>query len=202
MCSDAMRVGGTLGAPAADEPETLGLHALLLAHDARRDTRVDPHGELVLLADQDRSRWDAAAIARATDLAARALRAGSPGRYVLQAAIAVAHANAPTAAATRWERIAALYDRLAALEGDPVVELNRAVAVAMAGDIAGGLARIDALAGELDSYHYFHAARADLLGRLGERDAAAGAYARALELAGNRAERSFLERRLAAARGR
>jgi RNA polymerase sigma-70 factor (ECF subfamily) len=120
---------------------------------------------------------------------------------VLQAAIAVEHVNAPTAEATRWERIAAYYDRLAALAPDPIVELNRAVAIAMAGDVAGGLARIDALAPALDRYHYFHAARADLLRRVGARDSAADAYARALELAGNAAERSFLERRLAETRG-
>ena len=200
LCAEALRLAATIAALMPDEPEALGLHALLLAHDARREARVDARGALVLLADQDRARWDAATIARATELAARALRAGGRGRYVLQAAIAVEHANAPTAAATRWERIVPLYDRLAALDADPVVELNRAVAVAMAGDVAGGLARIDALAGELDRYHYFHAARADLLARLGAHDAAADAYARALELAGNRAEREFLVRRLAAAR--
>jgi RNA polymerase sigma-70 factor, ECF subfamily len=151
----------------------------------------------VLLEDQDRSRWDTAAIAHATRLATRALRIPPPGRYVLQAAIAVEHANAPTAAGTRWDRIAAFYDRLAALEPDPVVDLNRAVAIAMAGDLSGGLARVDALAAPLDRYHYFHAARADLLRRLGAREAAAAAYERALDLVGNAAERAFLERRLA-----
>jgi RNA polymerase sigma-70 factor (ECF subfamily) len=184
-----------------DEPEALGLQALLLAHDARRDARVDATGALVLLEDQDRARWDADAIARATRLAARALRLGGPGRYVLQAAIAIEHANAASAAGTRWDRIAAFYDRLAALAPDPVVELNRAVAIALAGDIAGGLARIDALAAALDGYHYFHAARADLLRRLGSRDAAAEAYARALELVGNAAERAFLERQRIAVSG-
>jgi RNA polymerase sigma-70 factor (ECF subfamily) len=109
--------------------------------------------------------------------------------------------NAATAAATRWDRIAAYYDRLAALSPDPVVELNRAVAIAMAGDVGGGLARIDALAPALEHYHYFHAARADLLRRLDGPEAAADAYARALELAGNAAERSFLKRQLAEARG-
>jgi RNA polymerase sigma-70 factor (ECF subfamily) len=180
-----------------DEPEALGLLALLLAHDARSDARVDDHGHVVLLADQDRTLWEAATIARATELAARALRLGPPARYVLQAAIAVEHANAATAAATRWDRIAALYDRLAALDPDPVVELNRAVAIAMGGDVAGGLARIDAVAPALERYHYFHAARADLLRRLGAHEAAADAYAHALDLAGNAAERAFLERPLA-----
>jgi RNA polymerase sigma-70 factor, ECF subfamily len=154
----------------------------------------------VLLEDQDRGRWDADGIARATRLAARALRLGPPGRYVLQAAIVVEHVNAPTAADTRWQRIAALYARLAALAPDPVVELNRAVAIAMAGDIPGGLARIDALGDRLDRYHYFHAARGGLLRRLGADEAAAGAYSRALALAGNAAERAFLERRLAQSR--
>jgi RNA polymerase sigma-70 factor (ECF subfamily) len=197
LCAEAIRLAGVVAELMPDEPEALGLHALLLAHHARRDARVDASGELVLLEDQDRSRWDADAIERATRIAARALRLGPPGRYVLQAAIAVEHANAPTAAATRWEHVVVYYDRLAALAPDPVVELNRAVALAMAGDLAGGLARIDALAPALERYHYFHAARADLLNRLNARAAAAEAYARALDLAGNAAERSFLERRLA-----
>jgi RNA polymerase sigma-70 factor, ECF subfamily len=197
LCAEAIRLAAVIAELMPDEPEALGLHALLLAHDARRDARVDPTGALVLLEDQDRGRWDADAIARATRLAARALRLGPPRRYVLQAAIAVEHANAPAAADTRWDRIAALYGRLAALALDPVVELNRAVAIAAAGDVPGGLARIDALAAALDRYHYFHAARADLLRRLDAREAAAEAYARALDLAGNAAERAFLERRLA-----
>ena len=197
LCAEAIRLAAIVAALMPDEPEALGLQALLLAHEARRDTRVDASGALVLLEDQDRSRWDAEAIAEATRLAGRALRLGPPGRYVLQAAIAVEHVNAPTAADTRWDRIAALYDRLAALAPDPVVELNRGVAVALAGDVAGGLAHIDAQAAELDRYHYFHAARADLLRRLDEREAAAHAYTRALELAGNAAERAFLERRRA-----
>jgi RNA polymerase sigma-70 factor (ECF subfamily) len=196
LCAEAIRLAAIVAELMPDEPEALGLLALLLAHDARRDARVDASGALVLLADQDRGRWDRAAIARATELAARALRLGPAGRYVLQAGIAVEHVNAPTADATRWDRIAALYERLAALSPDPVVELNRAVAVALAGDVAGGLARIDALAPALDRYHYFHAARADLLRRLDAEEAAAGAYARALALAGNRAERAFLQRRL------
>jgi RNA polymerase sigma-70 factor (ECF subfamily) len=199
LCAEALRLAALLAELMRDEPEALGLHALLLADHARRDARVDRAGGLVLLEDQDRRRWDAEAIARATRLTARALRLGPPGRYVLQAAIAIEHANAPTPAATRWEHIAAYYDRLAGLSPDPVVELNRAVAVAMAGDLTGGLARIDALAPALDRYLYFHAARADLLRRLDARAAAAEAYARALELAGNAAERSFLEQRLAQA---
>jgi RNA polymerase sigma-70 factor, ECF subfamily len=201
LCAEAIRLATIVAELMPDEPEALGLLALLLAHDARRAARLDDRGDLVLLEDQDRSRWDAATIARATELAARSLRLGAPRRYVLQAAIAVEHANARTAAATRWDRIVAFYDRLAALDPDPVVELNRAVAIAMGGDVAGGLARIDALAPALQRYHYFHAARADLLRRLNATAAAADAYARALALAGNDAERAFLERRLAETRG-
>ena len=197
LCAEAIRLAAVVGDLMPDEPEVLGLHALLLAHDARRGARVDADGALVLLEDQDRGRWDAEAIARATGLAARALRLGPPGRYVLQAAIAVEHSNAPTAADTRWDHIAALYARLAALAPDPVVELNRAIAIAMAGDVPAGLRRIDALAGALDRYHYFHAARADLLRRLGAHEEAAEAYTRALRLPCNAAERAFLERRLA-----
>ncbi|HEX2105515.1 MAG TPA: sigma-70 family RNA polymerase sigma factor [Solirubrobacteraceae bacterium] len=197
LCAEAIRLAAVIAELMPDEPEVLGLQALLLAHDARREARVDATGALVLLEDQDRGRWDAAAIHRATRLAARALRLGPPGRYVLQAAIAVEHANARTAADTRWDRIAGFYARLAALAPDPVVELNRAVAIAMAGDVPAALARIDALAGALEHYHYFHAARADLLRRLGADEAAADAYMRAITLVGNAAERALLERRLA-----
>jgi RNA polymerase sigma-70 factor (ECF subfamily) len=197
LCAEAIRLAAMLVELLPAEPEALGLHALLLANDARQETRVDARGALVLLEDQDRRRWDADGIEEATRLAARALRLGPPRRYVLQAAIAVEHANAPTAADTRWDHIAAYYARLAALEPDPVVELNRAVAIAMAGDVPCGLARIDALAAALERYHYFHAARAELLRRLGAREAAALAYERALALAGNATERAFLERRLA-----
>jgi RNA polymerase sigma-70 factor (ECF subfamily) len=199
LCAEAIRLSVQIAELMPDEPEALGLQALLLAHDARKDARVDATGALVLLEDQDRGRWDAAAIDRATRLAARALRLGPPRRYVLEAAIAVEHANAPTAADTRWDRIAAYYEHMAVLAPDPVVELNRSVAIAMAGDVAGGLARIDALAGALDRYHYFHAARADLLERLGAHEGAADAYARAAGLAGNAAEKAFLERRYASA---
>jgi RNA polymerase sigma-70 factor (ECF subfamily) len=201
LCAEAIRLAATIAELMPDEPEALGLHALLLAHHARRDARVDATGALVLFDDQDRTRWDWQAIAQATRLTTHALRLGTPGRYALQAAIALEHTRAATAADTSWERIAVLYDRLAALTPDPVVELNRAAAIAQAGDVAGGLARIDALACALDGYHYFHAARADLLRRLGASDAAADAYARALELAGNAAERAFLARRLAETRG-
>jgi RNA polymerase sigma-70 factor, ECF subfamily len=201
LCAEAIRLAATIAELMPDEPEALGLYGLLLAHDARHEARIDAGGALVLLNDQDRTRWDQRAIAEAARVTTRALRLGPPGRYVLQAAIAVEHLRAPTAADTRWERIAACYGQLAALTPDPIVELNRAVAIAQAGDVAGGLARIDALSSVLAGYHYFHAARADLLRRLGARDAAADAYARALELAGNAAERAFLARRLSETRG-
>jgi RNA polymerase sigma-70 factor (ECF subfamily) len=200
LCAEAIRLAATIAELMPDEPEALGLYGLLLAHDARHEARVDAGGAVVLLDDQDRTRWDQRAIAEAARVTTRALRLGPPGRYVLQAAIAVEHLRAPTAADTRWERIAACYRHLAALTPDPIVELNRAVAIAQAGDVAGGLARIDALSSALDGYHYFHAARADLLRRLGADTAAAEAYARALELAGNAAERAFLARRLAETR--
>ena len=197
LCAEAVRLASVLSTLMPEEPEALGLQALLLANHARRATRVDDTGALVLLEDQDRRRWDTEQIETATRLAARALRLQVRGRYVLQAAIAVEHANAPTPADTRWSHIAAFYGQLAALQPDPIVELNRAVAIAMAGDLPAGLARIHTLAPSLERYHYFHAARADLLSRLGAHEEAARAYARALELAGNAAERAFLERRLA-----
>jgi RNA polymerase sigma-70 factor (ECF subfamily) len=201
LCAEALRLAAVVAELLPDEPEALGLHALLLANEARRDARVDTAGALVLLEDQERNRWDANAIEQATWLAARALRLARPRRYVLQAAIAVEHANAATAADTRWDRIVALYDRLAALAPDPVIELNRAVAIALGGDLGGGLERIDSLAGTLAGYPYFHAARADLLRRSGARAAAADAYAQALALARNATERAFLERRLSETTG-
>jgi RNA polymerase sigma-70 factor, ECF subfamily len=191
LCAEALRLSALLTELMPDEPEALGLHALLLALDARRDARVDATGALILLSDQDRRLWNPVAIEQSTRLTARALRLDARGRYVLQAAIAVEHAHG-----SDWTRIAALYGHLAALAPDPVVELNRAVAIALAGDLEDGLARIDALAPQLDGYHYLHAARADLLRRRGDREAAAGAYARAIELAGSAPERAYLERRL------
>jgi RNA polymerase sigma-70 factor (ECF subfamily) len=166
-------------------------------HDARRDTRVDAAGDLVLLADQDRARWDADATAEGLGLVERALAAGEPGPYVLQAAIGAEHARAAAAADTDWERIAAIYERLLAVAPSPVVALNRAVAVAMAGRVEAGLELVDALEEPLDGYHLWHSARADLLRRLDRPGEAADAYARALALASNPVERGFLERRLA-----
>ncbi|HEX6022677.1 MAG TPA: sigma-70 family RNA polymerase sigma factor [Solirubrobacter sp.] len=191
LCAEALRLASILTELMPDEAEALGLHALLLAHHARRDARVDDTGALILLDDQDRERWDSETIEQALRLAARALRLGPLNRYTLQAAIAVEHLTA-----ARPDRIVALYDRLAALADDPIVELNRAVAVALAGDLDDGLRAIDALEPQLDRYHYFHAARADLLRRRGDNEAAATAYERALALVGNAAERRFLERRL------
>jgi RNA polymerase sigma-70 factor (ECF subfamily) len=186
-----------------DEPEALGLLALLELTDARRAARVDDAGRLVVLEDQDRALWDAAAIARGDALLARgftqALRGDTPpGRFLLQAAIAGAHDEASSWAATDWPGIVMLYDRLRAVWPSPVVEVNRAVAVAFALGPAEGLAILDPLEGhaELRSWHYLPAARADLLRRLGRREEAAVAYTAALALVSDGAERAFLRRRL------
>jgi RNA polymerase sigma-70 factor (ECF subfamily) len=199
LCAEALRLGRVLAELMPDEPEVLGLLALMLLHDARREGRVGPGGELVLLEDQDRARWDKAKIHEGVGLLDRAIRRGPPGPYQLQACIAALHAVAPTAAATDWRRIAVLYDQLMALNPSPVVALNRAVAVAMRDGPAAGLALMDDLAasGGLDGYHLLHAGRADLLRRLGRAPEAAAAYRRALELAANPVERAFLTRRLA-----
>jgi RNA polymerase sigma-70 factor (ECF subfamily) len=175
------------------------LLALMLLQDARREARVGPDGDIVLLEEQDRSRWDWAAITEGVALVAEALRVGEPGPYALQAAIAAAHARAAHAADTDWRQIAELYALLVATHPSPVVELNHAVAVAFAEGLAEGLRRIDHLAamGELEGYHLLPAARADLLRRLGRFAEAALSYQRALELVGNDADRRFLERRLA-----
>jgi RNA polymerase sigma-70 factor (ECF subfamily) len=199
LCAEAIRLAGVLVQLMPDEPEALGLLALMLLHDSRRDTRVGPGGDLILLEDQDRMRWNREEIDQGEAVLDRAVRLSRPGPYQLQAAIAALHARAETAGQTDWRQIAALYGRLGALTGSPVVELNRAVAVAMAGDVESGLGAIDALsaAKQLDGYHLLHAARADLLRRLGRREEAARSYRRALELASNDVEASFLRRRLA-----
>jgi RNA polymerase sigma-70 factor (ECF subfamily) len=201
LCEEAIRLAGILAALLPDRPEALGLRALMVLQDSRRATRTGPDGELVLLEDQDRTRWDRARIAEGLALLDRALAHGPPGPFTLQAAIAAEHARAAAPAATRWDRIAALYDALAALERSPVVALNRAVALAMAEGPARGLAEMDALREALDGYHLLHAARADMLRRLDRRDEAAEAYRRAHALAGADAERRFLERRLAEVSG-
>jgi RNA polymerase sigma-70 factor (ECF subfamily) len=200
LCREAIRLARLLARLMPDEPEALALLALLLAVDARRPARTDAEGNLVLLADQDRSRWDFRAVAEADRLLARATArtGGRPGPYLLQAAIALAHSRAPNAAATDWAAVAVLYGQLAAVTRSPVVELNRAVAVAEADGPAAGLALVERLAGSgvLDGYHHLHAARADLLRRLGRHEEAAAAYERALALTANGSEQAFLRARL------
>jgi RNA polymerase sigma-70 factor (ECF subfamily) len=195
LCDEAIRLAKLVAVLMPDEPEALGLLALLLFQDSRRDARVGAAGELVLLDDQDRSRWNQRGIEEGRRVLERAARSGRPGPYQLQASIAAAHAEAATSADTDWPRIAFLYGELARVHPSPVVELNRAVAVAMAEGPESGLQLIDAIDG-LDAYHLLHAARADLLRRLGRDAAAAASYTRALELATNPTERAFLERRL------
>jgi RNA polymerase sigma-70 factor (ECF subfamily) len=199
LCAEAIRLARVLVALLPDEPEARALLALMLLAHSRRATRLDAVGALVLLEDQDRRAWDAAMIAEGVGLAVRAANANpiTPGPYALQAAIAVEHARAATAAATDWPRIAVLYGRLTQIARSPVVDLNRAVAVAMADGPAHGLALAERLGPELDGYHLFHATRADLLARLGRDEEAATAYRRAAELATNPVERAFLEGRLA-----
>ncbi len=194
LCSEAIRLGRVLCELMPLEPENLGLLALMLLHDSRRETRV-VDGELVTLEDQDRSLWDRGAIAEGRVLVERALRLGPLGPYQLQAAIAAVHAEAATAGETDWRQIEALYDRLAGMNKSPVVALNRAVAVAMSRGLEEGLERIEELKG-LDQYYLFHAARADILRRMGRREEAAVGYRRALLLASNQVEQGFLRRRL------
>jgi RNA polymerase sigma-70 factor, ECF subfamily len=190
LCDEAIRLGKLLCVLMPDEPEALGLLALMLLQDSRRDARVDPTGELVLLEEQDRTLWDQARIDEGLRVLDRARLRRRPGPYQLQAAIAAGHAQG-----TDWATVAAVYDRLLAVQPSPVVRLNRAVAIALAGRPDEGLAEIDALS-ELEGYHLLHAARADLLRRLGRREEAAAEYRRARELTANEPERRFLERRL------
>ena len=194
LCREAIRLGRVLAEAMPAEPEPQALLALMLLQDSRRAARTGPDGELVLLADQDRELWDGAEIAEGLELAERARGAG-PSSYTVQALIAAEHARAASAAETNWARIVRLYAWLAAIAPSPVVELNRAVAVAMADGPQAGMELIDAIDG-LDAYGPFHVARADLLRRLGSREAIP-AYERAIELAANPVERAFLERRRA-----
>jgi RNA polymerase sigma-70 factor (ECF subfamily) len=199
LCDEARWLAGLLATLIPDESETLGLCALLALIDARRATRLDPDGNLVLLEDQDRGRWNRSLIDEGLDLLARAAGSESPaGPYRLQALIQARHATAPSHEETDWAEIAGLYAALAAVAPGPVVELNRAVAVAMADGPAEGLVLLDALLaeGELADYRYMHAARADLLRRLGSTAEAERAYRRALELGGSEPERRFLRARL------
>jgi len=199
LCAEAIRLGRLVRilAPPPPPPEATALLALMLLHDSRRDARLDEAGDLVVLEDQDRRRWNHAQIAEALPLVEEALR-GGPGPFALQAAIAALHCQAARAEETDWPQIVRLYDVLERLQPSPIVSLNRAAAVAMVDGPRPALALIDALAatGELDRYHLLHAARADLLRRIGSSAEAAKSYARALALVTNDAERRFLERRL------
>jgi RNA polymerase sigma-70 factor (ECF subfamily) len=181
-----------------DEPEPMGLLALMRLHLARADTRFSADGGLVLLPDQDRSRWDRPAIAEAVGLVQRALRMGRPGPYLLQAAIVAVHAEAPTYPVTDWEEVLALYDRLYAIQPTPVVALNRALAIAELRGPAAALAEVDPLADRLARYHLYHAARAELLRRMGRLDEARRANQNALSLTDNPAEQRLLRERIAA----
>jgi RNA polymerase sigma-70 factor (ECF subfamily) len=199
LSSEAIRLGRTLVELMPDEPEAIGLLALMLLSESRRLARSDPDGTMVRLADQDRSRWNQALIIEGHQLVRACLRRHQPGPFQVQAAIAAVHADAPTAEATDWSQITALYDQLYSLRPHPVVALNRSVAVAELHGPAKGLAALAAIdAGTLDTYQPYHAARADLLARAGRRDEALGAYDRAIELTTNAVERAFLVRQRAA----
>jgi RNA polymerase sigma-70 factor (ECF subfamily) len=190
LAAEAIRIGQALTELMPDEPEAHGLLALMLVNDARREARFDD-GAVVLLRDQDRSLWDLAGIAQGQTAIDRALALGGRGPYVLQAAIAALHTEKPP----DWPQIAALYGELARLTGSPVVELNRAAAIAEGGDAEAALALVDQL--ELDSYHYLHSTKAELLRRLDRTDEARAAYERALDRVHSDTERRFLEQRLA-----
>jgi RNA polymerase sigma-70 factor (ECF subfamily) len=196
LCEEAIRLGRVLVALMPKNAETLGLLALMLLHDSRREARLDQAGQLILLAEQDRSRWDKSKIKEGIGVLDEALALNNPGPYQVQAAISALHAEAPTAEATDWGQIAALYKTLAKMTPSLVVEVNRAVAVAMAWGAQAGLQMLLRLDSQADGYYPYHAARADLLRRTRQREAAAEAYARALTLCGNRAERAYLQRRL------
>jgi RNA polymerase sigma-70 factor (ECF subfamily) len=189
LAAEAIRLGRAVAELMPDEPEVHGLLALMLANDARRDARFED-GAVVLLRDQDRSRWDLDQIEKGRITLDRALALRGRGAYVLQAAIAVLHTDEPQ----DWPQIAALYGELARLTGSPVVELNRAAAVAEAGDAEAALALVERL--DLEGYHYLHATRAELLRRLDRPAEARAAYERALELVHSDAEQRFLERRV------
>jgi RNA polymerase sigma-70 factor, ECF subfamily len=199
LCEESIRLAGLLVSLLPAEPEPRGLLALMLLHHARAGARMTAEGEIVLLEHQDRGRWDAAMIRAGSAELRRAERAGAPGPYQLQAAIAEQHARARAFAETDWARVAELYALLAALTPSPVVELNHAAAVSMADGPGRGLELVDALAatGALERYHLLHAARADMLRRLDRPADALAAYTRALELAPGDADRAFLERRRA-----
>jgi RNA polymerase sigma-70 factor (ECF subfamily) len=203
LSAEAIRLARVLARLMPSEPETGGLLALMLLHDARRSARLDAAGDLVTLEDQDRSLWSAASISEGVAVLEAALRQGRPGPYQIQAAIAACHVTAARAADTDWAQIALLYERLLEFLPTPVVQLNHAVAVGMASGPEAGLALVSALSasGKLDGYHLLPATRADFLRRLGRSSEAAAAYAEALELASTDAERRYLTRRLGEVRG-
>jgi RNA polymerase sigma-70 factor (ECF subfamily) len=196
LCAEAIRLGRVLVSLLPANAEARGLLALMLLHDARREARLGPAGELVVLDEQDRTRWDADQIREGVTVLDGALAVGAPGPYQVQAAISALHVEAASPQSTDWPQIAALYASLASMAPSLVVEVNRAVAEAMAWGPAAGLRRLLALGGQADRFYPYHAARADLLRRAGEREAAADAYAQALALCGNGAERAYLQRRL------
>ncbi|MBL8522538.1 MAG: RNA polymerase sigma factor [Betaproteobacteria bacterium] len=198
LCGEGIRLGRLLSDQMPDQPEANGLLALMLFHDSRRDTRADADGGLVPLEEQDRARWNRDHIAKANKLLDQAMLQRRPGPYQIQAAIAALHANASEAPATDWAQISALYGALLRHAATPVVELNAAVALAMAHSPGDGLAWIDRIAarGEIDQYHLLHAARADLLRRAGRWSESVAAYRQALERVSNLAERNYLLRRL------
>lgn len=199
LCGEAIRLGRLLCQLLPKEPGARALLALMLLHDSRRDARVNKDGELILLEEQDRSLWHWEQIQEGSALLESALRAGSSHEYALEAAIAALHANAKTPQETDWRQIAALYDALLEVRPSPIIEVNRAAAIAMAGDLDKGLELLDGLErrNELANFHLLPAARADLLRRLGRLAEAADAYRRALSLTTNDVERRFLARRLA-----
>jgi len=204
LCAEAIRLGRLIAELMPEEPEALGLLALMLLHDSRRGARTGPTGELVTLEEQDRARWDQAQIAEGIALIHRAAGLRRPGSYQLQAAIAAVHAEAETPEGTDWSDIASLYNELLRLQPTPVVALNRAVAVAMAVGIEEGLTLLDELAeqADLEGYYLLDSARADLLRRTGRSEEAATAYRRALATCEQPVERRYLERRLAEVSGR
>ncbi|WP_309238012.1 RNA polymerase sigma factor [Streptomyces albidus (ex Kaewkla and Franco 2022)] len=192
LCAEAVRLGRLLADLMPDESEVVGLLALMLLTESRRPARTTPEGELVLLADQDRSLWDRHLIAEGQALVRRCLRRGTPGPYQIQAAVNAVHSDAPSAAGTDWRQVVQLYDQLCSIDPSPVAALNRAVAVAEVDGPQAALELVDRLG--LEDYHLFHAVRGDLLRRSGRRAEAAAAYDAAIDRAGNRTERDFLER--------
>ena len=198
LCAEAIRLGRTLCELLPDEPENLGLLALMLLHDSRREARMDQQGKLITLEDQNRSLWDQERIREGRSLLHKAIRLRRTGPYQLQAAISAVHADAASPGDTDWQEIAALYRELMRLSPSPVVALNHAVAVAMSEGLEQGLEQIDEIgaSGRLEDYHLYHAARADILRRLGRKSESAQAYTAALKLATNKVEQEYLRERL------